>query len=337
MSAVLRHGGDLRVRIAVAFVVLALVWGTTPLTIKAGLLADWQPLWFCALRLLTASLVLVPLLLTPYAGEPLGLAGWRVIWPIGVFGMAVNFGLTVWGQQYIGAALASLIVGTQPITTTVIVHLVRRDAPSRRFVLSLLVGAAGMCVVFGGAGVDGPMALPGALAVFAAVTLYGGVYVYINARVGRLNLIRVVAGQNLIGGVLVALTAGLLEGVPTPPTSVDAWFSFGYLVLVSSIVALLLANWLIGRMGAARFSVLSFITPIIGMVASVLILGETLDATTVVGAGLVGLALLAALGPGSRAQVPPPAACTDPAVAVIPDEVSEPCRRSESSDPGRRR
>ena len=297
MSALLSRVGDLRVRVAIAFVALGLAWGLTPLTIKVGLLHDWEPLWFCALRLLAASLVLSPLMLTRWAGEPLGLPGWRVIWPIGVFGMAVNFGVTVWGQQYIGAALASLIVGTQPITTTVIVHLVRRDAPSRRFVLSLLIGTTGMCVVFRGAGVPGSMALAGALAVFAGVTVYGGVYVYINARVGQLNLLRVVAGQNLIGGVLVAVAAASFEGLPTVATGSRAWLSFGYLVLISSIVALLLANWLIARMGAARFSVLSFVTPLVGVVASVLVLRETLDAVTIVGAGLIGVALLFALGP----------------------------------------
>jgi len=127
--------------------------------------------------------------------------------------------------------------------------------------------------------------------------VYGGVYVYINARVGQLNLIRVVAGQNLIGGVLVAVAAASFEGLPTVATGSRAWLSFGYLVLISSIVALLLANWLIARMGAARFSVLSFVTPLVGVVASVLVLRETLDAVTIVGAGLIGVALLFALGP----------------------------------------
>ncbi|WP_134742270.1 DMT family transporter [Nocardioides sp. 503] len=299
MSGALPAAGSRRAPVAVAFAVLALAWGLTPITIKAGLLEDWQPLWFCGLRLLTAALVLCPLLLTRWAGEPLGLPGWRVVWPIGVFGMAVNFGITVWGQQYIGAALASLIVGTQPITTTLIVHLIRRDAPTRRFVLSLLLGAAGMVVVFRGAGVPGSMALAGALAVFAGVSVYGGVYVFINARVGRLNLIRVVAGQNLVGGVLVSLAALAIEGAPAVPSAPAAWLPFGYLVLISSIVALLLANWLIARMGAARFSVLSFVTPLVGVVASVLLLGESIDAGTLLGGGLIGVALLFALGPGA--------------------------------------
>lgn len=294
--------------IGLAFVVLGLAWGLTPLTIKAGLQADWQPLWFCALRLLTASVVLCPLLLTRWAGPPLGRAGWRAIWPIGVFGMAVNFGVTVWGQQYIGAALASLIVGTQPITTTVIAHLVSRDAPTRRFVLSLLIGTVGMCVVFRGAGVPDAMALAGALAVFAGVTVYGGVYVYINARVGQLNLLRVVAGQNLIGGVLVAGAALVLEGPPGPPGGAAAWSSFAYLVLISSIVALLLANWLIGHVGAARFSVLSFVTPLVGVVASVRLLGESLDAVTIAGGSLTGLALLVAASARSRAPAAPASA-----------------------------
>lgn len=287
-----------RARAVVAFVALGLIWGTTPLAIKAGLLAGWQPLWSCALRLLAASAVLAPLMLTRFAGRPLGVAGWRIVWPIGVFGMAVNFGVTVWGQQYIGAALASLIVGTQPITTTLIVQVAQREVPTLRFVLSLAAGMAGLLVVFRGASVPGPSALAGALAVLLGVTIYGGVYVYIKARLHGLNLLRVVAGQNIIGGVLVAGAAVVVEGVVDLPHRTQGWVSFGYLALVSSIVALLLANWLIARMGAARFSVLSFVTPLVGVVASVVLLDESLDDRTLVGAALIGAALLLALGPG---------------------------------------
>jgi drug/metabolite transporter (DMT)-like permease len=287
-----------RVPVAVPFVALCLLWGTTPIVIKAGLEAGWPPLWFCALRLLVAATLLGPVLLTSYAGAPLGLAGWRVVWPIGVFGMALNFGVTVWGQQFIGAALASLVVATQPITTTVIAHAVRREPPRPRFVAGLVAGAAGTVVVFRGAGVPGTRELVGALAVFAGVTVYGACFVWINARAGGMDVLRVVAGQNLIGGVLVAAAALLLEGAPQVPARPPAWLTFGYLAVLSSIVAVVLANRLIARLGAARFSVLSFITPIVGVVASVLLLGERLDATTVVGALVIGVALLLTLGPG---------------------------------------
>ncbi len=295
-----------RLVVAGPFLVVCLIWGTTPIVIKAGLLAGWPPLWFCAARLLLSAALLAPLLSTRFAGAPLGPAGRRVVWPIGVFGMAVNFGLAVWGQQYIGAALASLLVGTQPITTTVIVHAVRRDPPTWRFVASLAAGIAGLLVIFRGGAMLGPHALVGAAAFFAGVTIYGATFVYVNERVGGLNLLRVAAGQNLIGGVLVAAAAVLLEGAPDAPTSLSAWTSFGYLALFSSIVALVLANWLIGRLGAARFSFISFITPLVGLLASVVVLGEELDGSTLVGAVAIGIALLLALGPGARAsgQVP---------------------------------
>jgi drug/metabolite transporter (DMT)-like permease len=285
-------------------VVVCLVWGTTPFAIKTGLLAGWQPLWFCALRLLAACAIVSPLLLTRFVGEPLGLAGWRTVLPMGVFGIALNFGLMVWGQQYIGAALASLIVGSQPITTTVIDHLVRRRPPTRRFVLSLVAGTAGMLVIFRAAGVPGSRELLGASAVLGGVTIYAGIFVYIRARVGALNVVRVTVTQNLIGGSLVAVAAVLLEGGLRLPSGPQAWVSFGYLFTFSSIAALILAVWLIGQMGPARFSIVSFITPMVGVMASVLFLGESLDLLTVGGAGLIAVALVLALRPGAPAGSP---------------------------------
>lgn len=296
---------DVRLRVPAAFVVLCLVWGTTPFAIKAGLLAGWQPLWFCALRLLVAAVVLSPLLLTSLAGEPLGRTGWLTVLPMGMFGIALNFGLTVWGQQYIGAALASLIVGSQPITTSLMDHLVHRQPPRARFVTGLVAGAAGLMVIFRGAIVPGSRALLGALAVFAGVTIYGAIFVYIKARVGSLNLVRVTSTQNLIGGTLVAGAALALEGGPKLPSGPQAWISFGYLFSVSSIIALILAVWLVGRLGPSRFSILSFITPLIGVAASVLWLDETLAALTVGGAALVAVALALTLAPGRRRRLLP--------------------------------
>jgi hypothetical protein len=75
----------------------------------------------------------------------------------------------------------------------------------------------------------------------------------------------------------------------------QAWSSFGFLVVISTIVALLLANWLINRTGAARFSLLSFVTPLIGMFAGAVVLGDRIDSLTVIGASLVGVALEAAI------------------------------------------
>lgn len=286
-------GGPPTVRwqVAAGFVVVCLVWGTTPFAIKVGLVAGWEPLWFCALRLLTAALLVAPLLLTRLSGSPLGRRGWLTVLPMGVLGIAVNFGLTVWGQQYIGASLASLIVGSQPITTSLMDHLASRQLPTRRFVIGLFTGASGMLVIFHGATVPGSRESQGALAVFAGVTIYGAIFVYIKARVGTLNLLRVTAAQNLIGGSLVAAVALGLEGLPRLPSAPAAWTTFAYLSTVSSIAALVLAVWLVGRLGPARFSILSFVTPIVGVAASVSWLHETVEPTTIAGAVLVAAAL----------------------------------------------
>lgn len=289
-----------RWQVVVAFFVVCLVWGTTPFAIKVGLVAGWEPLWFCALRLLTAALLVAPLLLTRLSGRPLGRRGWLTVLPMGVLGIAVNFGLTVWGQQYIGAALASLIVGSQPITTSLMDHLMSRRPPTRRFVLGLLVGTAGMLVIFHGATVPGSRESQGALAVFAGVTIYGAIFVYIKARVGALNLLRVTATQNLIGGSLVAVAAVALEGPPRLPSATAAWTTFAYLSTISSIAALVLAVWLVGRLGPARFSILSFITPVVGVAASVIWLHETVEVTTIGGAVLVAVALALTLARGRR-------------------------------------
>ncbi len=283
-----------------------MVWGTTPFSIKAGLNEGWNrdPLWFSGIRLLLAAVVISPVLLTPFSGQPLGRAGRRAVLPMGVFGIALNFGVSVWGQQYVGAALASLIAGTQPLSTTLIARYATHRPITARFALSLVLGLAGVVAVLGGdAGASG-MAVWGGVAIFGGCTVYGAIFVYIGQRIGGLNIVRVVALQNLIGGLLVAAAALALEGTPTLPRAGHAFLALGYLVVVSSIVALVLAVRLIGVLGAARFSLMSFVTPIIGVTASILWLNESLTVGVVVGTGLVAVSLALSLRPALNEPVP---------------------------------
>ena len=289
--------------VVAAFTVVAVVWGTTPFTIKTGLNAGWDPLWFCGFRLLFAAAVCAPLLMTRLGGKPLGWAGRRAVLPMGVFGIALNFGLTVWGQQYIGAGLASLIAGTQPVTTTLIARYATQQPMTVRFTAGLVLGVGGLIAIFGGdAGASAP-AILGAVAVFIGCTIYSAIFVYIGARISGLSPVRVVATQNLIGGILVALSALLIEGRPRLPQGVDGYLALGYLAVISSVVALTLAIRLIGAMGAPRFSLMSFVTPVIGVTVGVIWLNETLQTGMVVGGSLIALSLLLSLRPGS-AQSP---------------------------------
>lgn len=143
-------------------------------------------------------------------------------------------------------------------------------------------------------------AILGAVAVFVGCTIYSAIFVYISARITGLSPVRVVATQNLIGGVLVALSALLIEGRAQLPRSVDGYLAVGYLAVISSVVALTLAIWLIGTMGAPRFSLMSFVTPVIGVTVGVTWLDESLQAGMVVGGGLIAVSLTLSLRSGQR-------------------------------------
>lgn len=278
------------------FIVVCVVWGTTMFSVKAGLEAGWAPLWFCAVRLVLASVLLALLLLTPVGGRPLGRAGWIAVLPLGIFGIAANFGLMFWGEQYVGAGLASLLVGTQPLTTTLMACALVRRPIGLRFGAGLGLGLVALLVLFGGAQAMEPNAILGAGAILAGATIYGAIFVYIGRRVVGFNLVRVAAAQNTIGAAILVPIALIVEGPPRIPTEPVAFAALAYLVLASSIIALILSTWLVGRMGASRFSLTSYITPVIGLIAGVGWLHEPIEATMVIGSGLILIALVLTLG-----------------------------------------
>jgi len=286
------------------FVVICLVWGTTLFVIKIGLRAGWPPFWFASLRFLIASVIMSSLLVSRSAGPPLGAAGLRLVLPVGVVGVGVHYGLVFWGERFIGAGVASLVAATQPATTVILDALLTGRGVRIRTISGLIVGAVGIVLIVGAASLHGISAMLGAVAVFAGVTAFAASTVYSVHRLEGLSLGRVILTENIVGGVLLGLVALPVEGVPRIPGSAAAWTAMLYLAAVASIVGLVGALWLARRIGARRFSMTAYVTPLIGAAASIVWLGESFRWPVLVGGALLIVALLLILRDRDSALVP---------------------------------
>ncbi len=290
-AAVLRRWG-----VPVAFVVVCIIWGTTLNAIKVGLDAGLPPMWFAALRFLLAALLL-GLVLPLLAGDrPLGRAGWVAVLPLGAVAIALNFGLVFWGEQRISSGLAGLLVGTQPLSAALLARVVGKERISRRFAIGLAIGLCAVAVLVGDVSAPGAAGLVGQLAVLVGVTVYAGGLVYTAYRLGQLNPVRVAFAETAVGGILLLGWALVTEGAPPGHWTTGSLLALLYLSAVGSCVGLVLSFWLIGAMGARRFSLYAYVTPAVSVAAGVLLLGERLTWRVAVGGALVVVALAAVLG-----------------------------------------
>ncbi|MEM7068029.1 MAG: DMT family transporter [Pseudomonadota bacterium] len=75
---------------------------------------------------------------------------WGLIFASALFGNALPFYLTTWGQQRVDAGLAAIIIATMPLITIVLAHFFTEDEKlNTRKLIGLMFGLFGIVILFG--------------------------------------------------------------------------------------------------------------------------------------------------------------------------------------------
>ena len=168
----------------------------------------------------------------------------------------------------------------------------------------MIVGFIGVIVLGSQSIVDGAVDLPvllGALAVVLASLFYATFSSYSRKLIqNRFEPIIVSTGAMTFAAVssgICMIIAPLLGGQAATPlntVSSDIILSVVLLGLVNTFIAYLIFYWLVRELGAARTSMVTYITPGVGLALGAIVLQEPIDWRLIVGALLIfcGIAIV---------------------------------------------
>ncbi len=254
------------------------------------------PATLALIRLLLASLVLVPLARAagpappPAAGER-----WRLV-GMGVVGFAAAFALGHWGLLRSTATNAALLIVVEPLALLLLgpALLGERLTLRERAGAACALAGATMVVVNGIPGVTehmvphwrGDVLLVFSGLAYASYTLLGRPLL---ARHRALPL----TARSILWGIPAMAPLAVLEWQTgsRPGFTAGTLAAVLYLALVITALGYLIWNWALERVGAARAGVFINLQPVAGAALGVGLLGEPLTVFTVLGAGLVTLGL----------------------------------------------
>ncbi|MCX4733175.1 DMT family transporter [Streptomyces sp. NBC_01363] len=217
-------------------------------------------------------------------------------------GVVIGFPLlTTLALQTSTTSHAAVVVGLLPLTTAVFSSLRTGARPPRAFWVAALAGAA-VVIVFtvqqsGGELSGGDLYLFGALLVCAAGYTEGG------------RLARVMPGWQVVGWALVLClplaVAGAAVALPAEPVRLTAHGVIGLVWVAAGSTFLGLYVWYRGmaEIGVPRASQLQLAQPLLTLVWSFFLLGETVSAAAPV-AALAVLVCIAATQRAGRARRP---------------------------------
>ncbi|TQV82407.1 DMT family transporter [Exilibacterium tricleocarpae] len=201
-------------------------------------------------------------------------------------GVVVGFPLcSAWAMQSVPASHGGVVLGLLPLATALVSVMISDERPSPGF---WLVGMVGSLLVIsfslagGGVGLHwGDLALLAAVASAAVGYALGG---QLSKQLGGWQVIcwaLVISLPFILVPAALALPKGGLE-LPA-----GVWLSFLYLALVSQLAGFFLWNKGLALGGVARVSQTQLLQPFVTLLASAWLIGEPVDAVTIVFALLI--------------------------------------------------
>nr|WP_268765620.1 DMT family transporter [Leifsonia sp. Leaf325] len=282
------------------FLGMGVIWGSSFLFMKVALegVGFGQVAWS---RLVLGGIVLgvIVLIIRPRIdGGPVlppDPAVWLHFVVIAISGCVVPFLLFAWAEQYVSSSLASIYNAVTPITTAIMATAVFRvEKLARDQVLGVIVGVVGVVVIIGPwayAAITGD--LWGQFACLGSALSYGFTFGYTR----RFLSGRPIAGATFafinigIGGVIMLLLTPI---VAVGPVALD-WPVTLSLIALGALGTGVVYIWNINVLrawGPTNASTVTYVTPVVGVVLGVLVLGETFSWHEPVGALLVFLGIL---------------------------------------------
>lgn len=218
---------------------------------------------------------------------------------IGLGNVVAPFMLITWSEQYIASGLAAVLQASAALFALVIAHFFfADDRISPQKVVGLITGFIGVIVLFSDKLVGGDQnAIAGMLGMVLSSLCYAS-FTSLGRKVIQGNVAPIIlAGSSmLVASVVTAPLAFFTEGGFTPLATVttDTLLSMLVLGLVNTFIAYLFYYFIVAELGVARASMVTYITPPVGVILGAVFLQEPVGLTLVLGGGLIfaGIAIV---------------------------------------------
>jgi drug/metabolite transporter (DMT)-like permease len=280
-----------RYRNLLLFCLLAAVWGSAFMAIKAGLGTPAAPAYFYDAPVLFAAVRydVAGVLMLGYGAwvtdrwRPRTRQEWLPVGVAAVFLIAGYHALLFVGERGTTSAAAAVIVSLSPVLTTAFARVL---LPDERLTV---VGLVGMLLGLLGVAIlarPDPANLVGSR--FEAL-VFGAALVFALGSVLTQRLdtdlpIETMEAWAMLGGALLMHAASVVLGeTVTGRPPLEATAALAYLAVAASAGGFLIYFDLLDRLGSIEINLVSYVAPVFAAIAGIAVLGEVIDVPTVVG------------------------------------------------------
>lgn len=279
------------------FIALGLVWGLSFLFVELALIS-FTPIGIAFLRGLLGAVSLLVLVAVTRQKLPRVWRHWLHISIVAVLLNAAPGFLFALGQETVSSSVAGVINATTPLMTVlIIISFFRDQTPTFDQFLGIVVGFFGILLVMEIFSSSNQASIAGVITLLMATLCYGLAMPYAKRFVSPLPYSPYVlaASQVSASAALTALPA-ILWGITHDAITGTSLAGIALLGVLGTGVAYVWNYRNIELAGSVVASSVTYITPVVAVIAGVLVLGDQLSPSQVAGGILIVLSALLVQG-----------------------------------------
>jgi len=282
----------------------AILWGLSFLSIKVSVMVI-PPMTLALVRFIMASAILVLMLKIIEPHSRLDKKDVPALFLAGLTGITVYFFFENNGVKLTSASVASMIIAIIPIMSILADYIFFRTPLSPFKIICVFVSVIGVYMVVG-TNITGPGGrgnLAGNLLMLGAVVCWV-VYSIVTRPLGKKHSQLFVVTYQTIFGTISLVPFSLLEMGDWQPVTAAVMLNVAFLGVFCSALGYYLYVYAMRRLGVGLVSMFINLIPVVTVISSYFILGETVSPVQVAGGILIILSVyLAGYSRGSKFEV----------------------------------
>lgn len=264
-----------------ALAAICLIWGTTYLAIRVGVL-HFPPFLFSAIRQVTAGGLLTGALLLSRKIPMPGLSDIKYQAVAGFFMITLGNGLVGWAEVHIPSGIAAVICSMVPLVVVLInIGANSEERPNMWIIAGSVLGFAGISMIFGGeiSEFSNTDYLLGMFLTFIAVLAWAGGSVWLKQRKTQSNPFMNAGLQMFFGGIWLIPLSLAFDDLTRVSWSAQAGYAMLYLTVFGSLIAFSCYIYALRRLPVTIVSMHAYVNPIIAVILGWLLLDEKINLT----------------------------------------------------------
>jgi len=263
---------------------LVLAWASTFAALKVGL-DHCPPVLFAGLRVLVGAAAMAPFAWRSGASARLRTT-WRTYAVAAALNVVLFLGLQSLALLYLPSGNAAVLIYLQPVLVGLLAWPILGERLTRTKLAGLLLGFAGIVAVSAST-LEAHLPVQGVVAALLSAVAWALGTIYVKRNEDTVTSTGAITVQFLVGGLVLTGFGLVVEDPGDISWTPTLWAGLGYAGLVGTALAWALWFRLIRAGEASRAAAFVFFVPVTALAIGVVLFGETLTPSMVVGAVLV--------------------------------------------------